>query len=224
MNPVLGRVDLVVEVFSSVIAFLIGFGSLYAYNKTHKTRHAVFGVALLAMATGYGASAILNAFVDFESMTVPLRGYLAFTFVQALFHVISMTAILGGLILLILTNEDVTNLSVAFPLILLAPLGAWVGREFYIAFHALAAVLLVICALHYVRWHRESHSGHSLLVAMAFLAIGVSEAVFILTVFSPVFYLIAHSIRFLAFGTLLITLVSIFRGATVPHRPVARRQ
>lgn len=221
MQPLLGTVDLVVEIFSVLIASLIGFGSLYAYSKTHKPRHAAFGLAFLAIAVGIAASAVLNFFIDFESMTVPMRGYLAFTFTQALFHAISMVGILGGLVLLLLTNEEVSNPRIAFPLLLLAPIGAWVGREFYVAYHALAFILIVLCIIHYARWHREAHSQHSLLVAIAFGVLAISEAVFILTVFSPVFYLIANSLRFVAFGILFATLVSIFR-VTAPR--TARRR
>jgi len=224
MQPLLGTVDLAVEIFSFIIATVIGLGSLYAYSKTHKPRHASFGLAFLAIAVGLAASATLNLFVDFESMVVPMRGYLAFTFMQALFHAISMTAILGGLLLLILTNEEVSNLRVAFPLLLLAPLGAWVGREFYIAFHALAFILIVLCVMHYARWYREAHSRHSLLVAIAFSVLALSEAIFILTVFSPMFYLLAHSLRFAAFATLLTTLVSIFKSTNVVSRRVSRRR
>lgn len=224
MNPMLGRIDLVVELFSFVTASLIGLGSLYAYSKTHKPRHASFGFAFLAVAAGLAASAVLNAFINFESMAVPLRGYLAFTFTQALFHAVSMTAILGGLILLILTNEEVSNPRVAFPLLLLAPIGAWVGREFYIAFHVLALILIALCVAHYLRWHREAGSRHSLLVAIAFGVLALSEAVFILTVKSPMYYLLAHSLRFAAFATLFATLISIFKSTAVVRRATPRRR
>lgn len=224
MQPLLERVDLAVEVFSFFTAILIALGSLYAYSKTHKTRHAAFGVAFLSIATSLAASAILNAFVNFEELAVPLRGYLLLTYTQSLFHIISMLGMLGGLIVLLLTNEEVTNVRLAFPLLLLAPLGAWVGHEFYIAFHALALILIILCVFHYARWHREAHSSHSLLVAVAFSVFAVSEATFILTIFSPVFYLLGHSILFIAFAILFVTLVSIYRSTMVAPRATPRRR
>lgn len=224
MQPLLERVDFAVELFSFFTATLIALGSLYAYSKTHKPRHAVFGIAFLSIATSLAASAILNAFVSFEGLAVPLRGYLSLTYTQSLFHIISMLGMLGGLLVLLLTNEEVANPRIALPVLLLAPLGAWVGHEFYVAFHALALIIIVLCVMHYARWHRETHSMHSLLVAVAFSVFAVSEAIFILTVFSPVFYLIAHSVLFIAFATLLATLVSIYRSTMTVSRSAARRR
>ncbi len=217
MQELLERVDLVVEAFSFLTAALIALGSLLAYMKTHKQRTLAFSGAFVFIAVGALLSLVFNWFVELEATVVPVRGYIQIGFFLSLLLLLSMLSTIIGFLLLFIINERISSVKEILLLLLLAPLGTWVAHEIYIGYHIILLVLTIMIFHFYYQAHRESCTGHSLAVAIAFAALLFSQvALTLFPVLGAGIYVIGQTIRGIGFTILLITLASIYRSTRLP--------
>ena len=224
MYEFLERFDLAVEAFNFITTALIAFGSLYAFSKTHKPRHAAFGIGFLIIALGLFLSVVFNWFIEIESMVIPLRGYIQMSYVLAGILLLSMLCVLAGYLILFIVAQEITSLKTIALVLLLAPLGVWVAHEFYTGYHVLSFIVTLFIFHHYVRVHIDDRGRHSLPIASAFGILMISQATLALTAFSSLFYVAGHLFRLISFAVLFVTLVSIYRTTSYAPKTSARKR
>lgn len=209
---ILFQIDLWVEAFSLVVALFISAFSLSAYLITKQVKQQRFSLAFLLIAIGIFARAVLNSWVQFETLPVPLRGYIDVTYLQGFMLVLSMLFIIAGYVTLIFVTENIKQPKIMMLLLLLAPFTALVAHEFYVLFHLMAMLLVGMLILHFFSNYRRERSSNALLVMLAFGALFVANILFAFTILSYVFYLAGTIVRLVGFLLFLVALVMIFLG------------
>ncbi len=204
------QVDVWIQAFSLVVALFISAFSLSAYMITKQKRQQIFSLAFLLIAVGILLQAVLNSWVQFEDLTIPLRGYLAISYSHAAMLLVSMAFILCGYVTIVVLLEKVKQSKVMFLLFLLAPLVALIAHEYYGAFHLFSLLLIGISLGHFLDNYRQTRSGGSLLVLLAFCALFVANAIILFAVTSYVFYILGTIVQLIGFLLFLIALIMIF--------------
>lgn len=209
---VLNSFDLVVECFCLLTALIIASFSFHVFLLTKQRRHEVFSIAFFLLSAGIFLSVLFNAAVQFEKLSIVLRGYLGINYFWAFILFGSMILVLAGYLTILIVNEEIKSRKVIALLYVFSLLSAIVAHEVYILYHLIVVLVVAMLFGHFYRNYRVNTSNSSLLVMLAFASILVSEFLFALVIFDPVFYNLGNILRLVGFLLLLFSLISIYWG------------
>jgi hypothetical protein len=152
--------------------------------------------------------------VQFETLPIPLRGYIQVSYLHSLLLLSSMLFIVAGYLTLVLIVEHVKQRRISFLLYLLAPFTALVAHEYYVVFHLVVLLLLAFLIRHFLDNYRQARTPNALIVLLAFCALFLANAILLFTVASYIFYLVGTVVQLVGFLLFLTALILIFLTKT----------
>ncbi len=209
--------DIMIDIFSTlVLVFILIYAIMfYKINKKPKYKYLITSFALLTVSFAFK---ILSNFIIYYHTTETRQlGFLTLTY-QAIrssnvlvfwglfAHRIIFIIALYFLYLVYVEKQSLSAVILTFYLLVLA--GYHSSYQYYV-FHLTSLVLLLIITIFMFRNYFEEKHSQTFWMAVAFGAITLSQAVFILLNVNPIFYIIAEAIQLIGYSAILLTFIRV---------------
>jgi hypothetical protein len=211
--------DIAIDIVSIIVLLLIGFFSIRYYRLDRKNRNYLsLGASFLLLASAFIFKVLTNFTIYYHELEVQRVGLsvIAYQTVEAsyiLFYLgflLHRMMFLFGLYVLysIYQPQEKPNIVLMVYFIFIS---AYFSEMAYYVFHITALVFLFFITLQYYRNYRENRMPTSRMLLASFLAIAVSQLLFVFVEFSQTFYVIAEFIQLAGYIVLLLMLVTVLR-------------
>ena len=211
--------DLLIDLCSMIVLFLIGFFSLRYYKlKPAKKTYLQLGISFFLISLSFLFKILTNFTLYFSVLQTQNIGGLLFTY-----HFIQPSDILftiGSLIYRILTLiglyllytiYDPQSRSSKWLAIFLIIAAMYFSQESYYIYHIITLIVLVLITLRYYKNYRENQNYSTKLLAISFTIIILSHLVFCFVMLNPLLYVTAELIQLIGYSVLLITFIRVLR-------------
>ena len=211
--------DIVIDVVSILILFLIGIFSIKYYYIDKKNKNYIcLAASFFTLATAFLFKILTNITIYYINTETKQIGFVTYSY-----EAIKSTDILfvsGFLLYRILTilslyllysihqKQPKSNIAIIIYLILVS---TYFSQSAYYMFHITSLIILALITAHYIEIYKENRLHTSKLLAYSFGLVTTSQILFIFINVNPLFYVIAEVVQLIGYITLLITFILVLR-------------
>lgn len=197
--------DSVMQVLFALITLVIYFMSMKAYKFSKNSKYKRFGLAFAFMSIGYFVLAMSNLAITTGFYDGTIRG-INFGNIFYLTHIFLVLVGYAILLLVSMKIHDKKLTALMFSFILLFVIFSY---QYYLKFHLVSMMLLLFIAHQFFENYQSKRSMNSALVFASFYILAVSEIFFLLTVYFPSFYVVAHLFQFAGYFAMLTMTIRV---------------
>ncbi|MBD3361719.1 hypothetical protein GF358_02925 [Candidatus Woesearchaeota archaeon] len=197
-------IDSVFELTGTLILLMISIMSYKAYKLCKFKRYKYYSIAFFGLTLGHLARTIANFAIHQEWFSL---NELARIFLMGYGAHILLT--LAALVLLIAWAFEIKEKKIFCGLMLLVLTMLFVSSSYYIAFYWAAFVMFAFITWFFFKNARKRKAITPRLVALSFLFLTITQALFLTTSILPELYLGAHIAQIFGFLILFIAIVKV---------------
>ncbi|MBN1645111.1 hypothetical protein JW851_03675 [Candidatus Woesearchaeota archaeon] len=199
-------IDSVFELAGTIILFMVFLMSYKSYKLVNMQRYKYYSIAFFGLTLGHLSRTIANFAIHQQWFGIST---LAKVFLAGYGLHIGLT--LAALVLLIAWAFEIKEKKIFCVLLLLVLAMIFVSSSYYLAFYWSAFVMFAFVTWFFFKNARKKKAMASKLVALAFLLLTITQALFFGTTTLPELYMGAHITQILGFLVLFIALVKVQR-------------
>jgi len=205
--------DIALELIFGVITALVAFFSWKIYGLCKERHCRLLGFAFVSISISYFLLAFLNLLaassqVGGTLITISLKNVIVPSSIWIYAYIFFF---LFGLSMLTYLTFKVRDQRLFVLIVSLSMVVVIFSKQAGVAFNFVAAVLLFYVLLFYVDSYKKSKRGKGVLVMLAFLLLFFARISFVFAYLNPLPYVADHIIELIAYGLLLLSLVSTAR-------------
>ncbi len=209
-------VDSFFDLFTIITALLIAFFSFKAYHFTKEKKYFFFSLSFLLLALAFVVKIVMYICI-YMSMVGKVIGpfvfivhdklaFLLFKYYGMLGFIILM---LFAMLILAIVALRIKDIKVILLLTFFTLLIAFQAVHSVALFHLVTTFLLIFITYHFFSNHLQKKGVRSMLVALSFLMVFISQILFIFSTMNSIQYFIGECFQLAGFILLLITFIMI---------------
>jgi len=212
------RADIIIEMISLVVAFLIAFFSYKAYNLTRERRYFFFALAFFLIGVSFvsklyglifACSTLNKAIIGYSTAVTQKIEFIRFVYSMGYF--LQRFIMLVGLLVLTALCLKISNKKVLSLLVIFVFIATWFSDQTYLIYHVIAAVLLVYISLYFYVNYLIKKTFNARLVPMSFFLLLASQIFFIFVLYNMHFYVLANLLQLAGFVLLLVAYILVVK-------------
>ena len=209
--------DTLFETFSIIVAFLIAIFAYKIYKLTSQKKYRNFSIAFLMISMSLAFKIISNLVIFYKTVEKSFYGLFTITYTQNLdfiniivYSLYRLLMIMAFVMILIsiwrIKDKKINSVLFIFSVILVL-----FSYYSYLLFNLILLLILGHISYYYFDNIKKHKNKNSYLVMLSFLALFISQAMFILFRLGPDFYALGESFQLIGFLFLMIAYISILR-------------
>ncbi len=210
--------DIIIDIFSIFVLFLIGYSSLQFYRLKKNKKHAYLALSFFFVGLSFLFKILTNFTIYYNVLETEHLG--AFTFIHQEVESSTILFFIGfllyriltllGLYILYSTYQEQPKQHILFVAYLLLILTYFSTSAYYL-FHITSLFLLVLITSYYIKNYLKEKRISTKLLATSFGIISASQIIFIFIEVNHIFYVIAELVQLIGYLILLITFIRVLK-------------
>ncbi|MEK6974682.1 MAG: hypothetical protein AABW41_05610 [Nanoarchaeota archaeon] len=209
--------DTLFETFSIIVSFLVGVLAYKIYKLTSQKKYLNFCTAFLMIAAALSFKIISNFVVFYKTVEKTFYGLFTVTYTHS-FDFINLASLylfrvmfLIAFLIILINIYGIKDKKIISLIVFLSIVSIFFSNFTYLLFHLILALVIGFISFHYFKNYSSKKRRTALLVMLSFLAIFLSQLMFIFYVYQTGFYVLAETFQLLGFLFLLLAYVLISR-------------
>ncbi|MBI2671254.1 hypothetical protein HYX18_04745 [Candidatus Woesearchaeota archaeon] len=210
-------VDTIFEVFSIIVCFLIAIFAYKTYNLTNQRKYFYFMLSFLLIAASLTFKIIANFVVFYKTVEKSFYGLFIVTYTHS-FDFINTVALflfrflfLIAFIIILANILNIKDKKIISLLLFFSFLAVIFSTFAYFEFHLTLALIVGFISHYYFKNYSIKKRKSAFLVMMSFMAIFLSQIMFILFILDKGFYALAETLQLIGFLFLLLAYLVILK-------------
>lgn len=209
--------DTLFETFSIIVSFLVAILAYKVYKLTSQKKYLNFCLAFLMIAAALSFKIISNFVVFYKTVEKSFYGLFTITYTHS-FDFINLAALylfrflfLIAFMMILANVLNIKDKRIIALLWFFAALAVIFSNFAYFEFHLVLALIIGFISHHFFKNYSEKKRKSALLVMLSFLAIFLSQLMFIVYIYDKTFYVMAETFQLVGFLFLLLAYLIILR-------------